>query len=123
MNAKILLVDDAPIIRLKLKNILLKAGVTIVGEANNGQEAIEKYQLLKPDLMTMDIVMPVKDGIQALEEIMAMDKNARVIMVTAIDQRESLMKAIRLGAVDYIVKPFEDARVIEAVSKALGGVC
>ena len=64
--------------------------------------------------------MPVKDGIQALEEILAGDKNARVIMVTAIDQRDSLMKAIRLGAVDYIVKPFEDARVIEAVGKALG---
>jgi len=120
MNAKILLVDDAPIIRLKLKNILVKAGATIVGEANNGQEAIEKYQQLKPDLMTMDIVMPIKDGIQALEEILTLDKGAKVIMVTAIDQRDSLMKAIRLGAVDYIVKPFEDARVVEAVSKALG---
>jgi len=120
MNAKVLLVDDAPIIRLKLKNILVKAGVTIVGEASNGQEAIEKYQQLRPDLLTMDIVMPVKDGIQALEEILAFDKNAKVIMVTAIDQRDSLMKAIRLGAVDYIVKPFEDARVVEAIGKALG---
>ena len=120
MNGKLLLVDDAPIIRLKLKNILVKAGITIVGEANNGQEAIEKYRQLKPDLMTMDIVMPIKDGIMALEEILAEDKAAKVIMVTAIDQRDSLMKAIRLGAVDYIVKPFEDERVIEAVSKALG---
>ena len=120
MNAKMLLVDDAPIIRLKLKNVLVKMGITIVGEANNGQEAIDKYQQLKPDLTTMDIVMPVKDGIEALGEILTADKNAKVIMVTAIDQRESLMKAIRLGAIDYIVKPFEDARIIEAVGKALG---
>jgi len=120
MNARMLLVDDAPIIRLKLKNVLVKMGITIVGEANNGQEAIDKYQQLKPDLTTMDIVMPVKDGIEALGEILTADKNAKVIMVTAIDQRESLMKAIRLGAIDYIVKPFEDARIIEAVGKALG---
>ena len=120
MVGKILLVDDAPIIRLKLKNVLVKAGITIVGEANNGQEAIDKFKELKPDLMTMDIVMPIKDGIQALEEILTFDKSAKVVMVTAIDQRDSLMKAIRLGAVDYIVKPFDDARVLEAIGKALG---
>ncbi|MBL8014512.1 MAG: response regulator [Candidatus Omnitrophica bacterium] len=120
MVGKLLLVDDAPIIRLKLKNILVKTGITIIGEANNGQEAVEKFKELKPDLMTMDIVMPIKDGITALEEILTFDKTAKVVMVTAIDQRDSLMKAIRLGAVDYIVKPFDDARVIEAIGKALG---
>lgn len=119
MSKKLLLVDDAPIIRLKLKKILEGIGIQIIGEAANGVEAIDKYKSLKPDLVTMDIVMPQKDGIEALEEILKFDKEAKVVMVTAIDQRDSLMKAIQLGATDYIVKPFENDRVIEAISKAL----
>ncbi len=119
MSKKLLLTDDAPIIRLKLKNIVTEQGYEVVGEANNGEEAVKLYKDLKPDLVTMDIVMPEKTGIEALEEILAFDKAAKIIMVTAIDQRESLMKAIRLGAVDYVVKPFDDARVLEAISKAL----
>jgi len=121
MGGKILLVDDAPILRLKLKNILEAGGFTVAGEAKDGEEAFSKYKELKPDLVTMDIIMPVKDGIEALQDILNYDKTARVIMVTALDQRDSLMRAIRLGAVDYIVKPFEDDRVIDAVSKAMGG--
>ncbi len=120
MSRKLLLVDDAPIIRLKLKNILQAQNYEVVGEANNGVEAIEKYKELKPDLVTMDIVMPEKDGIEALGDILKIDSNAKVVMVTAIDQRDSLMKAIQLGAVDYIIKPFEDERVIEAINKAAG---
>ncbi|MCK5707292.1 MAG: response regulator [Candidatus Aureabacteria bacterium] len=120
MGKKILLVDDAPVIRLMLKDILSFHGYTVIGEANNGNEAVKLYKELKPDLVTMDIIMPEKDGIEALRDILISDPNARVVMVTAIDQRESLIKAIRLGAVDYIVKPFEEDRVISAIKKAFG---
>ncbi len=120
MAKKIMVVDDAPVIRMMLKDILIHHGYEIVAEAENGAEAVEKYKSLKPDLMTLDITMPEKDGIQALEEILAFDPQAKVVMVTAIDQRDSLMKAIRLGAVDYIVKPFEDDRVVSAVNKVFG---
>ncbi len=119
MAKKILIVDDAPIIRLMLKDILEHYEYEIVGEAGNGNQAVEKYKQLKPDLVTMDITMPEKDGIEALGEILAFDKSAKVVMVTAIDQRDSLMSAIKIGAVDYIVKPFEEDRVISAVKKAL----
>lgn len=105
--------------RLILKDVLNGCGYEIAGEASNGQEASDLYKQLKPDLVTMDIVMPQKDGIQALQEILEYDKEARVVMVTAIDQRASLMKAIKLGALDYIVKPFENDRVVSAIKKAL----
>lgn len=116
---RILITDDAPVIRLMLKDILEHYGYEIVAEASNGSQAVEQYKALKPDLVTMDITMPEKDGIQALGEILEFDPKARIVMVTAIDQRDSLMKAIKLGAVDYIVKPFEDDRVISAITKAL----
>ncbi len=120
MAKKIIVTDDAPIIRLMIKDILLYNGYDVVKECSNGKEALMAYKELKPDLVTMDIVMPEMDGIEALEKILEFDKNARVVMVTAVDQRESLMKAIRLGATDYIVKPFENDRVLSAVKKALG---
>ncbi|MCA9400480.1 MAG: response regulator [Candidatus Omnitrophica bacterium] len=120
MSKRIIVTDDAPIIRLMLKDILEYNGYEIVAECENGQQAIEKFEELKPDLMTMDIVMPEKDGIQALEEIISKNPEAKIVMVTAVDQRESLMKAIRAGATDYIVKPFENDRVLSAVKKALG---
>lgn len=121
MAGRILIVDDAPIIRLMLKDILVANGYEVVGEGGDGNEGVQKYKDLKPDLVTMDITMPEKDGIQALEEILAIDENARVIVITAIDQRESLMDAIRSGATDYIIKPFETDRVLSAIKKALGG--
>lgn len=120
MAKRVLVVDDAPIIRLMLKDILQDHGYTVVAECGNGKEAVERYKELKPDLVTMDIVMPEKDGIEAMEEILVGDVNAKIVMVTAIDQRESLMRAIRAGATDYIVKPFEEARVISSIKKALG---
>ncbi|RKY35122.1 MAG: two-component system response regulator [Candidatus Omnitrophota bacterium] len=120
MSKKIIVADDAPIIRLMLKDILTDAGYEVVKECENGRHAFESYKELRPDLVTMDIVMPEMDGIQALEQILKFDQNAKVVMVTAVDQREFLMKAIRLGATDYIVKPFENDRVISAVKKALG---
>ncbi|HNX91772.1 MAG TPA: response regulator [Candidatus Omnitrophota bacterium] len=119
MAKRILVVDDAPIIRLMVKDILQYNGYEVCGEGANGKEAVEKYKELKPDLVTLDIIMPEMDGIEALKEILAYDSAARVVMVTAIDQRESLIKAIRIGATDYIVKPFENERVISAVKKAL----
>ena len=119
MGKKIMIVDDAPIVRLMLKDILVFNGYEVVGECVNGLEAIDKYKELKPDLVTLDIVMPERDGIEALGDILGFDPNAKVVMVTAIDQRESLMKAIRKGATDYIVKPFENDRVVSAVKTAL----
>ncbi len=116
---RIVLVDDAPVIRLMLRSVLENDDYDIVGEGGSGEEAVALFKELRPDLMTLDIVMPGKDGIQALQEILLMDPNAKVVMLTAIDQREYLMKAIRLGAMDYIVKPFEDDRVTAAVANAL----
>ncbi|MFT5207167.1 MAG: two-component system chemotaxis response regulator CheY [Candidatus Omnitrophota bacterium] len=119
MKHKILIVDDAPVLRLKVKNVLTQHGFEVVGEAADGVQALAKYKELKPDLVTMDIVMPNRDGLGALEDILQFNKAAKVIMLSAIDQRDSLLKAIQLGALDYVVKPFEDDRVIEAVKKAL----
>ncbi len=120
MAKKIIVVDDAPIIRLMLKDIMQYSGYQVVSECASGKEAVEKYKELKPDLVTMDIIMPEKDGIEALEDILKIDPNAKVVMVTAIDQRESLMRAIKAGAADYIVKPFENDRVLSAVRNAIG---
>ena len=122
MNGRILVVDDAPIIRLMLKDILVANGYEVAGEGNDGNEGVQLYKDLKPDIVTMDITMPEKDGIEALQEILEIDEEAKVIVITAIDQRESLMEAIRAGATDYIIKPFETDRVISAIKKAFGNV-
>lgn len=120
MASRILIVDDALIMRMMLKDILtISGGYEICAEAADGFEAIEKFKELKPDLVTMDIIMPKCTGIEALKEIIKLDKNARVIVITAIDQREALMDAIKSGAKDFIVKPFDEERVVSAVSKAL----
>jgi two-component system, chemotaxis family, chemotaxis protein CheY len=116
---KILIVDDAPVVRLVLRNILEGNGYEVVGEAANGQEGVSKFKELKPDLVTMDIVMPEMNGIDALKKILESDKTAKVIMVTAIDQRTYLLEAINAGAYDYIVKPFEDTRIVSTLKKAL----
>jgi len=119
MKERIIIVDDAPIICLMLSDILTFNEYDIVAECKNGAEAVEKYAELKPDLITLDIIMPEMDGLTALEKILEINDKAKAIMVTAIDQRDSLMKAIRLGATDYIIKPFEEDRVLSAVQKAL----
>ncbi|HHT9137665.1 MAG TPA: response regulator [Candidatus Wunengus sp. YC60] len=117
---KILVVDDAKVIRMVIKQILIRNGYEIAGEAGNGKEALEKYKELRPDAVTMDIIMPESDGIQGLREILAFDKQAKVIMISAIDQRDSLTDAIRSGATDYVVKPFEDDRMIAALKNIFG---
>src|SRR5690625_1394573 len=119
MSKTILIVDDAAFMRMMIKDILEKNGYSVVGEAENGNVAIEKYKELEPDLVTMDITMPEKDGIAALKEIRALDPNATVIMCSAMGQQAMVIDAIQAGAKDFIVKPFQAERVVEAVSKAL----
>ena len=119
MGKKVLVVDDAAFMRIKLKDILEKNGYEVVAEAQNGNEAVEKYKEVNPDVVTMDITMPEKDGVEALKEIKAFDKNAIVLMCSAMGQQTMVMDAIRAGAMDFIVKPFDTERVIKALDKAV----
>jgi len=119
MASRILVVDDAAFMRMMIKDILLKNGFEIAGEAANGSESIAKYQETRPDLVTMDITMPEMDGITATREIKKIDPNARIIMVTAMGQQAMVLDAIQAGARDFIVKPFQEERVIDAVKKVL----
>ncbi len=120
MGKKVLLVDDAKFMRMMLMNILKPKGYEIVGEARDGLEAIEMYRKYKPDLVTMDIVMPHMDGIEAVRRITAEDSNAKIIMVTAIGQESKVKEAIEAGAKGYIVKPFQAPQVLEEIEKVLG---
>lgn len=117
MSKKILIVDDAVFMRMKLKDILEKNGYEVVGEAQNGQEAFEKFQALSPDLVTMDITMPEVDGLEALKMIKEIDPAAKIVMCSAMGQQGMVMDAIRSGASDFIVKPFDTERVVQAVDK------
>lgn len=119
MKSRILIVDDASIMRRILKNILVINGYEVVGEASNGKEALDLYKKLKPDLVTMDIVMPQVNGIQALKNILDYDKDAKVIMISVIDQRHALKEVIDAGACDFILKPFENERIISAIEDCL----
>lgn len=119
MAQKILIVDDAAFMRMMIKDILTKNGFEIAAEAADGSEAVEKFKETAPDLVTMDITMPEKDGISALKEIKQMDPNAKVIMCSAMGQQAMVIDAIQAGAKDFIVKPFQAERVIEAIKKAL----
>jgi len=114
---KILIVDDAAFMRLSLKTMLEKNGFEVVGEAENGRKAIEKYKILKPDVVTMDITMPDMDGVEALSEIMKFDSKANVIMLSAMGQEEKIRDAVLLGAKNFIVKPFKEEFLIKTLSK------
>lgn len=120
MGKRILVVDDAAFMRMMIKDILTKNGYVVVGEADNGLNAIEKYNEFKPDLVTMDITMPEMDGIAAVKEIKKSDPNAKIIMCSAMGQQAMVIDAIQAGAKDFIVKPFQPERVLEAVAKAVG---
>ncbi|ACT02075.1 MULTISPECIES: response regulator [Paenibacillus] len=120
MANRILIVDDAAFMRMMIRDILTKNGYEVVGEAQDGAQAVEKYKELKPDLITMDITMPEMDGISALKEIKKLDGNAKVIMCSAMGQQAMVIDAIQAGAKDFIVKPFQADRVIEAIKKTLG---
>jgi two-component system, chemotaxis family, chemotaxis protein CheY len=120
MANRILIVDDAAFMRMMIRDILTKNGYEVVGEAQDGAQAVERFKELKPDLITMDITMPEMDGIAALKEIKKMDGNAKVIMCSAMGQQAMVIDAIQAGAKDFIVKPFQADRVIEAIKKTLG---
>lgn len=115
--SKILMVDDSKTSRKILRGILEENGHVIVGEAVNGVEAVEMYKSLHPDITTMDITMPVKDGLAALKEIMEYDPNARVVMVTAAGQKTKMIDALKYGAAEFLTKPFEAAQIIEIINK------
>ena len=117
--ANILVVDDAAFLRAMLRDILEKAGHVVLSEAANGLEAIEKYKTYRPDMVTMDITMPLMEGIEALREIKRINPRAKVVMCSAMGQKDMIIDAIKSGANDFIVKPFHSDRVIEAVNKSL----
>jgi two-component system, chemotaxis family, chemotaxis protein CheY len=117
--ARVLIVDDAAFMRKLLTDALVSGGHEVVGEAGNGIEAVARWQELRPELTTLDITMPEKDGLAALAEIMAIDPSAKVIMCSALGQEGKVLEAVKLGAKDFVVKPFQPPRVLEAVDKAL----
>ncbi|WP_139904150.1 response regulator [Clostridium thermarum] len=118
--ARVLIVDDAAFMRMMIKDILEKNGFEVIGEANNGVKAVEMYKKERPDVVTMDITMPDMDGIEAVRQIKAFDPGAKVIMCSAMGQQTMVMDAIRAGARDFIVKPFQQDRVLEAIRKVIG---
>ncbi|TXL67691.1 response regulator [Cerasibacillus terrae] len=119
MGKRILVVDDAAFMRMMIKDILTKNGFQVVGEAQDGVQAVEKFKELTPDLVTMDITMPEMDGITALKKIKEIDSTAKVVMCSAMGQQAMVIDAIQAGAKDFIVKPFQADRVIEAIQKVL----
>ena len=120
MGLKILIVDDTLFMRHMLRGIVEEEGWTVVAEAANGVEAVDKYRECRPDITTMDIVMPLKSGIEALTEIIAFDMNARVVMCSALGQEGLVEESRRAGALGYILKPFEQDMVIEEIRKVAG---
>lgn len=114
---RVLVVDDAMLMRKMIRDVATEAGWEVAGEARDGAEAVALYQSLHPDLVTMDVVMPGMGGLEALRQIRAADPEAQVVMVTALDQKQTLLESIRDGAIDFIVKPFERERVVSLLNK------
>ncbi|HTX08462.1 MAG TPA: response regulator [Solirubrobacteraceae bacterium] len=119
MMARVLVVDDAAFMRKVVSDALASGGHEVVGEAGNGTEAVQRYQELSPELVTLDITMPEKDGLEALGEIISIDPGARVLMCSALGQEAKVIESIQKGAKDFVVKPFQPAQLLEAVGKAL----
>ena len=120
MGKRILIADDAMFIRIMLRDVLTKGGYDVCGEAANGKEAVEMYKELKPDALTLDMTMPVLDGMGALKEIKAIDPAAKVIMCSAMGQKKFVLDAIREGASDFIVKPFQPSKIFETLRRTIG---
>lgn len=118
MSRTVLVVDDAAFMRMMIRDILSKEGY-VIHEAVNGRDAVEKYAELRPDLVTMDITMPEMSGLEALRSIRESDPNARVLMVSAMGQQKMIVEALELGAMDFLVKPFQPTKVLETVKKCL----
>lgn len=117
--ARVLVVDDAAFMRKMVSDALVKGGHEVVGEARDGNEAVSRYQELRPEVTTLDITMPEKDGLAALQEIISLDPEARVVMCSALGQESKVLESIKIGAKDFVVKPFQPDRVLGAVDKAL----
>ncbi len=120
MSQTVLICDDAIFMRTMIGDILTQAGFRIVGEAENGVQAVERYRELRPDIVTMDIVMPEMGGIDAVREILAEDPDAKILMCSAMGQQALVIEAIQAGARDFVVKPFQPSRVLEAIQRVLG---
>lgn len=118
----VLIIDDAAFMRQLIREALAPLGFSIVAEAGDGREGLRAYRDHRPDLITLDIVMPEMDGLELLEAIRAHDTTTRVVMITAIDQRDAMLRAMHLGVSDFVVKPFDDARIVSAVEKAAVGL-
>lgn len=118
-SSTVLVCDDAVFMRTMVSDILSQAGFTVVGEAENGKQAVEKYQQLRPDLVTMDIIMPEMGGIEAVKKITQFDPGARILMCSAMGQQSLVQEALQAGARDFVVKPFQPSRVLEAVQRVL----
>ena len=118
--ARVLVVDDAAFMRKVVSDALASGGHEVVGEAGNGAEAVQRFQELSPELVTLDITMPEKDGLEALGEIISLDPSARVLMCSALGQESKVIESIQKGAKDFVVKPFQPSRVLEAVQRVLG---
>ncbi|MFI5209665.1 MAG: response regulator [Gemmatimonadales bacterium] len=120
MSHTVLVCDDAIFMRTMISDILTTAGFEVIGEAETGREAVDRYKELKPDLVTMDIVMPDMGGIEAVREICRVDPDAKVLMCSAMGQQALVVEAVQAGAKDFVVKPFQPSRVLEAVQRILG---
>lgn len=114
---RLLIVDDALFMRALIRRVAVEAGWDVVAEAGNGEEAVALYREHRPDLVTMDLVMPVMGGLDALRAIRTLDPDAQVVVVTALDQKQALMDSIREGAIDFVVKPFERERILNLLRK------
>ncbi|MFW9875242.1 MAG: response regulator [Candidatus Thorarchaeota archaeon] len=119
-KSRILIVDDSQVMREMIGDLLKTQGYEIVGEAKDGLEALDQYKRLKPDIVTMDVVMPKEHGIDAVKKIIAIDKKARIIIISGLYQKSLVMEALKAGASDYVIKPFEPSELIETVEKNLG---
>ncbi len=120
MGKRVLITDDTAFMRMTLRNVLEKNGYEVVGEAEDGYQAVEQYMLSKPDLVTMDITMPNMDGITAIKKIMEKDPEAKIVVVSAMGQKALVIEALNSGAKDFIVKPFQPDRIVEALQKVGG---
>lgn len=117
---RVLVVDDAIFMRMMLKDLLTKSGLEVVGQAANGDEAVDVYRKMRPDVVTLDIMMPHSDGLGALEAILREDPQARIVVVSAIEQNETVQRALDLGAADYLLKPFSPHRIVEVLKRVTG---
>lgn len=120
MGKKVLITDDTAFMRMTLRNVLEKNGYEIAGEAEDGLQAVEKYEQFKPDLVTMDITMPNMDGITAIKKIVEKNPDAKIVVVSAMGQKALVIEALNAGAKDFIVKPFQPDRIVEALGKVAG---